>query len=104
MQKRMGDASSSTHLDLVDYTCRAALDIIAAAGSFSPTSTYTSVIVSIYPSGFGYETDAIEHGDDNELARAFNVVVGPSSGLSIWRLILSSLPIVETLVRTFAFA
>ena len=53
-----------------------------------------------HPPGFGYETDAIEHGDENELARAFQTLVGPAAGVTVWRGLVSSFPILENLVRS----
>jgi hypothetical protein len=53
-----------------------------------------------HPTGFGYEMDAIDHDDDNELARAFQTLIGPAAGVTVWRGLVSSFPILENLVRT----
>ena len=87
-----------TELNFYAYASRVSLDVIASAGSHTfSVSTRSSLISST--TGFGYETHAIEKGNDSELARSFSEFADSNQGLRVLHLLVYFFPILRHLVN-----
>lgn len=51
-----------------------------------------------FPSGFGYEVNAIRDGRANELAEAFHAMTESLSETNIWHILVHFFPVLEIIV------
>jgi len=87
----------STHLNFLNYASRATLDVIGAAGTYS----FSALLSCIYLGdiiGFGYEINAIELGEKNELAAAFTSLRDKNRTFSLPQILVAFFPILGYVV------
>lgn len=92
--------SSTQHalLDFLSYARRATLDVIGAAGTFL-IFRVTRSHSGDNTTGFGYEINAIELGEKNELAAAFTYLLANHRATSLWRFFVHLFPILRYVVK-----
>lgn len=83
---------------MVGHTSRVTLDIIGAAGKGWPDIPRCTNTHSNFAKGFGYDIGAIEKGDANELALAFNNLFANNRSIDWWTILTNMFPILGYLV------